>query len=50
VLQNVFMRLSRTPGAVEWAGRPLGADTDALLDELGVDARTREALRADGVV
>lgn len=28
-------RLSRTPGRVEHAGRPLGADTDAVLDELG---------------
>jgi crotonobetainyl-CoA:carnitine CoA-transferase CaiB-like acyl-CoA transferase len=50
VLQNVMMRLSRTPGSVEWAGRPLGADTDAVLDELGVDGRTRDALRAEGVV
>lgn len=50
VLQNVMMRLSRTPGSVEWAGRPLGADTDAVLDELGIDDRTRDALRADGII
>lgn len=50
VLQNVMMRLSRTPGAVAWAGRPLGADTDALLEELGVDESARAALRADEVI
>jgi crotonobetainyl-CoA:carnitine CoA-transferase CaiB-like acyl-CoA transferase len=31
-------------------GAPLGADTDALLDEIGVDAAARAALRARGVV
>jgi crotonobetainyl-CoA:carnitine CoA-transferase CaiB-like acyl-CoA transferase len=50
VLQNVMMRLSLTPGSVEWAGRPLGQDTDAVLAELGVDDRTRDELRADGII
>jgi crotonobetainyl-CoA:carnitine CoA-transferase CaiB-like acyl-CoA transferase len=27
-------RLSATPGRVRWAGRPLGADTDEILDEV----------------
>jgi crotonobetainyl-CoA:carnitine CoA-transferase CaiB-like acyl-CoA transferase len=27
-------RLSATPGRVRFAGRPLGADTDAVLDEV----------------
>ncbi len=27
-------RLSATPGRVRWAGRPLGADTEAVLAEL----------------
>lgn len=31
-------------------GAALGADTDALLDEIGVDAAARAALRARGVV
>lgn len=30
-MQNVIARLSRTPGAVRWAGRELGADNDAVL-------------------
>ena len=34
-MQGVVARLSRTPGRVAYAGRPLGADTDAVLRELG---------------
>jgi len=33
-MQGLIARLSRTPGRVRWAGRPLGADTDELLAEL----------------
>src|SRR5262249_19349402 len=31
VMQGPIARLSRTPGAVRWAGRPLGADTDDVV-------------------
>jgi crotonobetainyl-CoA:carnitine CoA-transferase CaiB-like acyl-CoA transferase len=34
-MQGLLARLSATPGRIRWAGRPLGADTDAVLDELG---------------
>ncbi|MCY3952325.1 MAG: CoA transferase [bacterium] len=34
VMQAVSPRLSRTPGKVSFAGRPLGADTDEVLAEL----------------
>jgi crotonobetainyl-CoA:carnitine CoA-transferase CaiB-like acyl-CoA transferase len=34
-MQNVLFRMSGTPGAIRWAGRPIGADTDAILSELG---------------
>ncbi|MCY4102990.1 MAG: CoA transferase [bacterium] len=34
VMQAVSPRLSRTPGKVNFAGRPLGADTDDVLAEL----------------
>jgi crotonobetainyl-CoA:carnitine CoA-transferase CaiB-like acyl-CoA transferase len=34
-MQGLIARLSVTPGDVRWAGRPLGADTDDVLDELG---------------
>jgi len=33
-MQNVVARLSATPGRLRWAGRPLGADTAAVLAEL----------------
>jgi len=33
-MQGLVARLSATPGAVRWSGRPLGADTDEVLDEL----------------
>ena len=32
-MQNVLFRLSDTPGAIRWTGRPHGADTDAVLAE-----------------
>ena len=45
-MQNVLFRLSETPGAISWAGRPHGADTDAVLTELGLArARDRRAAR-----
>ncbi|MEV6018170.1 MULTISPECIES: CoA transferase [unclassified Streptomyces] len=49
-MQNVLFRLSATPGAIHWAGRPHGADTDAVLGELGLTAPEIEELRAEGVL
>ncbi len=49
-MQNVLFRLSRTPATIRWAGRPHGADTDAVLGELGLDAQRLAELRAKGVV
>ncbi|MFF9812813.1 CaiB/BaiF CoA transferase family protein [Streptomyces sp. NPDC014006] len=49
-MQNVLFRLSATPGAIRWAGRPHGADTDAVLTELGLTAAEVAALRAEGAV
>jgi crotonobetainyl-CoA:carnitine CoA-transferase CaiB-like acyl-CoA transferase len=37
-MQGLVARLSATPGRIRWAGRPLGADTDAVLDQLERDA------------
>ncbi len=34
VMQGPVARLSRTPAEMRWAGRPLGADTEAVLAEL----------------
>jgi crotonobetainyl-CoA:carnitine CoA-transferase CaiB-like acyl-CoA transferase len=49
-MQNVLFRMSETPGAIEHTGRPLGADTDAILGELGVPAEKIAALKERGVV
>ncbi|WP_275549793.1 CoA transferase [Streptomyces sp. SUK 48] len=49
-LQNVLFRLSATPGAIRWAGRPHGADTDAVLAELGLAPADIAALRAEGAL
>ena len=50
-MQNVFPRLSDTPGAVRWPGPTLGEHTDAVLTgKLGLSAAEIAALRAEGVV
>ncbi|WP_460773685.1 CaiB/BaiF CoA transferase family protein [Microbacterium sp. GXF7504] len=50
VMQNVFPRLSRTGGGVRWPGPPLGAHTDEVLREQGLDAERIAALHERGVV
>ncbi|MEU5194740.1 CoA transferase [Streptomyces scabiei] len=49
-MQNVLFRLSATPGAIRWAGRAHGADTDAVLTELGLSAPDIAALRQEGAL
>ncbi|MEU6994754.1 CoA transferase [Streptomyces sp. NPDC046465] len=49
-MQNVLFRLSATPGAIQWAGRPHGADTDAVLAELGLTEREIATLRKEGAL
>jgi crotonobetainyl-CoA:carnitine CoA-transferase CaiB-like acyl-CoA transferase len=49
-MQNVLFRLSESPGSIRWAGRPHGADTDAVLAEIGVTPEQLAALRERGVV
>ncbi|MFF4975139.1 CaiB/BaiF CoA transferase family protein [Streptomyces sp. NPDC001083] len=49
-MQNVLFRLSSTPGAIRWAGRPHGADTDAVLTELGLSATEITTLRTEGAL
>ncbi|MGW3559693.1 CoA transferase, partial [Streptomyces sp. NPDC000963] len=49
-MQNVLFRLSETPGAIRWSGRPHGADTAAVLSELGLSPAEIGALRAQGAV
>lgn len=49
-MQNVLFRLSETPGAIRWAGRPHGADTDAVLAELGLSTEEISTLREAGAL
>ncbi|WP_206281561.1 CoA transferase, partial [Streptomyces prasinopilosus] len=49
-MQNVLFRLSHTPGAIRWAGRPHGADTDEVLTALGLTPAELTALRAEGAL
>ncbi|MBC2907125.1 CaiB/BaiF CoA transferase family protein [Streptomyces cupreus] len=49
-MQNVLFRLSETPGAIRWTGRPHGADTDEVLAELGLTPAQVAALRTEGAV
>ncbi|MFF9203410.1 CaiB/BaiF CoA transferase family protein [Streptomyces sp. NPDC014986] len=49
-MQNVLFRLSGTPGAIRWAGRPHGADTEEVLSGLGLTPAERAALRTEGAL
>jgi crotonobetainyl-CoA:carnitine CoA-transferase CaiB-like acyl-CoA transferase len=49
-MTNVVARLSDTPGEIRFAGRDPGADTDAVLAELGLSTEEVDTLRARGVV
>jgi formyl-CoA transferase len=47
---GIVPKLSATPGAIRSTAPCLGDDTDAVLQELGLDAAAIAALRASGVV
>ena len=50
-MQNIFPKLSATPGSIRSiAPQTVGADNDAVLGGIGIDAEGREALRAGGVI
>ncbi|GAU68317.1 CaiB/BaiF CoA-transferase family protein [Streptomyces sp. NBRC 110611] len=49
-MQNVLFRLSETPGAIRWAGRPHGADTDEVLTGIGLDRAAIDGLRRAGAL
>jgi crotonobetainyl-CoA:carnitine CoA-transferase CaiB-like acyl-CoA transferase len=51
LMQNVLARLSASPGRIRFTGRPVGADTDAVLTrELGLTESHIKALRSQGVI
>jgi len=47
---GVLPKLSATPGRLGQGGPRLGAHTDEVLDELGIDTDTREKLRQAGII
>lgn len=50
-MQNVMFRMSDTPGAVRWAGEPLGASNARVFGELlGYDAEKLAQLQQKGVI
>lgn len=50
-MQNVMFRLSATPGRIRFAGRKVGADTEAVLAEcLGIGPKRVAELRAKGAL
>ncbi len=51
LMHNVMWRMSATPGRIRFTGRPLGADTEAILaGELGYAPAEVARLRGEGVV
>jgi crotonobetainyl-CoA:carnitine CoA-transferase CaiB-like acyl-CoA transferase len=50
LMHNVMWRMSATPGRIRFTGRGLGADTDAVLGELGYGQAAVMSLRQQGVV
>jgi len=50
LMGNVLFRMSDTPGSIRFTGRELGADTDEVLGELGIDAETISKLRDRGIL
>ena len=49
-MQNVLFRMSETPGTIRSTGSALGAETDSVLDELGLAAERIAELRSLEVI
>ena len=49
-MPNLLFRMSQTPGEIRHTGRAHGADTDAVLGELGLSADRIAQLRAAGAI
>lgn len=50
LMQSPVFRLSDNAGVIQFTGRPHGADTDAVLDELGFSPERVAELRAQGAI
>ena len=50
-MQNVFPRLSATPGRIKWTGPGLGQHNEEIYQELlGYSSTEVERLRKDGII
>jgi len=49
-MHNVVPRLSKTPGTLRQPAPRVGADTDDLLDAIGIDAADRAELRSASII
>jgi crotonobetainyl-CoA:carnitine CoA-transferase CaiB-like acyl-CoA transferase len=49
-MNNVLFRMSATPGSINATGAALGAHTDAVLAEIGIDPAQILELQQQGVV
>jgi len=51
VPNSSFKSMSRTPGRVKWACRPIGADNEFIFQKyLGLGGRKLEELKENGIV
>lgn len=50
LMPNVLFRMTQSPGAIRFAGRPVGADTDSVLRETGLTDEEIGALRERGAI
>jgi len=50
LIPGIVPKLSLTPGATRWLGRPLGADTDSILRGLGYTLESIERMRIERVI
>lgn len=49
-MHNIVPRFSDTPGTFRHAAPELGAETDVLLEEIGIGGEERDKLRAEGII
>jgi len=49
-MPGIVPKLLDTPGETRWLGPRLGEHTDVILERLGYDAATIDALRKKGVL
>lgn len=49
-MHGIVPRFSETPGSLQRAAPRIGADTDTILEAIGIDAAKRSELKASGII